>query len=613
MKQTLWACGPDLDVRAFRPSPSGRLHRLYGGGGDSGSVKYDSLEDLYEEQAASARLLREQAEANLPGAVQSYVDQVGAIQDPGYAGRQAGLAAADMAGANAMERAATERNLASMGVNPNDPRFAGSMRSTELNNAARMAAGQNIARNDASKYQLAVAQDAVGTFTGQSNSAATQMGNASSGLGSLYSTQANQQMAQDQAQSNAIGSAVGGGMMALSMFKDGGKVKGVGGLSGLKKVERHMLGGQAGSQQNRGFFQMQQIAPPPSAQAPQQPSSMMSPTTMAQTMKAGKEFKAGGGFDGMAARNTDKLGRIAGKFSDSAGNQIQSYSRGMTMSAEEANAAADAYTQAAQNASDPALAKSYADAAANIKAGAGLPSASAEGFGAANAAAAEASGASAMSGSAALSTPATAAAELGTAAGAAGAEAGGAALGSGLASTGATAAADAAIGGSITSGAGALSTGVAAGGSTALASGAATGAAGATAAGGAMAAVGAAMPWVGAAYAVGSLLDLWADGGRVGTQNKGVSEQEAAARFSDAGRKGAIQDLRPGGDVPGKWQGNTDNVPSMLTEEEFVLNAEASKAIGLGTLEKLNKKGLQMRKQGKTPDTIKTVGLGALA
>ncbi len=246
--------------------PDGRRRYFKGGGG--GAVKYDNLEALYEEQANSARLLREQAEANLPNAVNAYVGEVQDVLAPDYTERRANLAGADMAGANAKERAATERSLSSMGVNPNDPRFAGSMRATEVNNAARLAAGKNLTRNEADTFQLNVAKDAVGTFTGQSNNAATQMGNAASGLGSIYASQANQQMAQDQMQANAIGSAVGGGMAAYSLFqsKDGGKVRGI----GLKRIERHMLGGQAGSQQgNQGFFQMQSIAPPPVAQAPQ--------------------------------------------------------------------------------------------------------------------------------------------------------------------------------------------------------------------------------------------------------------------------------------------------------------------------------------------------------
>lgn len=643
--------------------PDGR--RLYfKGGGGGGQVKYDNLETLYAEQANSARLLRGIAEQNLPGATQAYVGEVQNVLAPDYANRQASRAGADMAGANAMERAATERNLASMGVNPNDPRFAGSMRSTQLNNAARMAAGKNIARNEADQFQLNVAKDAVGTFTGQSNNAATQMGNAASGLGSVYASQANQKIAQDQQQSASIGNAVAGGLMAYSMFKDGGKVNGIGlkgvrrhadggsvgmsydeyaatqvapddgagGYKGItpaewdaaaqdyqnkvnpkpaassggifgrllkkagagKVVERHMLGGQAGSQQgNQGFFQMQSIAPPPSFQAPQQQGG--SPVNM-QTIQAAKKIKDGGGMKGAQARATDKIGNVVGKFDSAAGNQIQSRAAGMGMDPSQANAAADAYVEAASNASDPALAQSYRDAAANIKAGAGLPAADAAGFTAANAAAAEASGAGALA----------AGAEAGAAAGAA---AEGAALGSGLAGGTAAAAGDAALAGSITSGAGALGTGAAAGGASALGTGAAAGATGAGALG---ATIGAALPWVGAAYAVGSLLDWWADGGEVGTQNAGMSEEEAMRRFSQAFNGGDVEDMRDGRKVPGEWAGNTDNVPAMLTEEEFVLNAEATALADEKALEALNEKGLAMREAGYTPNDIKR-GIGLRA
>ena len=67
------------------------LRRLYKGGG-GGSAKYDNLEELYKEQTESARLLREQAEANLPGAVKSYVDETKQVLDPGYAETQAARA-----------------------------------------------------------------------------------------------------------------------------------------------------------------------------------------------------------------------------------------------------------------------------------------------------------------------------------------------------------------------------------------------------------------------------------------------------------------------------------------------------------------------------------------
>lgn len=489
--------------------------RLYfKGGGGGGQVKYDNLERLYNEQAASARLLRGIAEQNLPGATKAYVGNVQNVLAPDYAKRQANMAGADMAGANAMERAATERSLASMGVNPNDPRFAGSLRSTQLNNAARMAAGKNVTRNQAEQYQLNVAKDAVGTFTGQSNNAATQMGNAASGLGSVYTSQANQKMAQDQAQSQAVGNIANAGLTAYAMFaKDGGKV----GLSGLKKVERHMVGGQAGSQQNQGFFQMQSIAPPPSAQAPQQQGGgIVSPATMATMSKiAGKNGTVGTAMDRAGNAISD---RVADAYTSVVGPQ----------------------SQVAQAPVTDAVIKPVSEVAAAAPA------------------ATEAVSAGAMAGlqEAGLATTAGTVAE-GAGAGAAIAAEGGAAAGL-------------------------------------------------------MGSVGAALPWVGAAYAVGSLLDWWNEGGKVGTQNAGMSEQEAMQRFQQAEVTGTLADLRAGGRTPGEWVENRDTVPAMLVSGEQVLNSEASKLIGDKDAAKLNKKGLELRKQGKTPKQIKTVGLAGL-
>lgn len=679
--------------------PDGR--RLYfKGGGGGGQVKYDNLERLYDEQAASARLLRNISEQNLPGATQAYVGEVQNVLAPDYANRQANMAGADMAGANAMERAAVERNLASMGVNPNDPRFAGSMRATQLNNAARMAAGKNISRNEADQFQLNVAKDAVGTFTGQSNNAATQMGNAASGLGSVYNSQSQQKAMQDQQQSSAIGNAVAGGLMAYSMFKDGGKVRGIGGLrtlsrkeydriaegdgveqhaaggnvgqsyddyaatqasptasagryqgitpeqwsaaaapkpdqqaqsaptfgeglyydksgavryvgqndamfgprflssrmspelraaklsyagltalpsaqmkDGGKVVERHMLGGRAGSQQGMtGMSTMPTIAPPPSFQAPQQ--QQQSPINM-QTIQTAQKIKKGGGMQGAAQRTTDKLGQIAGKFSDSAGNQIQSHAAGMGMDASQANAAADAYVQAAKSATDPKLAQTYMDTAANIQAGAGGQL-----------------GAAPVAEAMALN-PATGLAEGTTAA------LGEAGVAAGTEQAAMLAAQDAAM-----AGAGAAAEGVA--GAAAAEGVAAAGAeAAATGLGTAAGALGTALPWLGAAYAVGSLFDWWNEGGQVGDQNRGMSEAEARKRFVSAFNEGEVNDLREGGPVPGEWVENRDTVPALLVEEEVVLNAEAAKLVGDQSLEQLNAEGLKLREQGVTPNQIK--------
>lgn len=592
-RHRLYRAGEPLGDSATRTEGC-RLIVGGGGSGGGGSTWYGGLEELYQEQAESARLLRSQAEQNLPGAVSSYMNEVNAVADPGYADQQSKLAAADMASANAMERSATNRELQSMGVNPNDARFVGANRATEVNNAARMAAGKNIARNDANRYQLAVAQDAVGTFTGQSNSAASQAAGASSGLQSLYSQQDAQKQQAAAQQSQNTANAVGGAMALYSMFKDGGKVKKPSAGYGLKRVERHMLGGTAGSQQKtqQGFFQMPTTPPPP--QRPAQP--VQQGPNMSQMINAGKKSKSAA--DGTAAsQHTDKIGRIAGKFSSDAGNQIQSQAAGMRMGPGEARSAADAYREAASNAANPADKQSYLNAASNIEQGAGINSGA--DFTATNAATAEANGVNAMTsaGTEAAAGQAAGAAAEGLAvegAGATLAEASGGALTNLVTDS----VASSALSGSITGGAG-LGT-----------AGATTGAvAGSTGLGAAGAALGAAMPWVGAAMAVGSLLELWADGGKVGTQAKEpASDAEAHAMFSQAFNNGNVNDLREGGKVPGEWTENKDTVPALLVEEEFVLPAEAAALVGERDLEKLRGYGLKLRARGETPSTIRPVG-----
>jgi len=485
-------------------TPDG-TRRLYKGGG-GGAQNYANLDALYKEQTDSARLLREQAEDNLPSAVNSYVAETNEVLDPGYVEKKAGMAATDMASANAQQSAATERSLTSMGVNPNDARFASSTKATEVANAARMAAGKNVARNEANNYQLNVAKDKVGTFTGQSNNAATQMGNAASGLGSLATSQSNNQIAQQQAQSNNIGNAVGAGIAAYGIYnqkKDGGRIKLP---AGMKKVECHAMGGGVGS--NQGFFQMQSIAPPPVAQAPQQGGSPVGSALGTANMIRGL-YNAGAkkGGEAAAKKGAEAAAQKAGEV-----------------------AATKAGEQAGVIAADTATA------------------------GAANTAAA------------AAATEATTAAAT-------------------------TAATDAAV-----------TAAVPAVAETAAGSGLMAGL------GTAGAAVGAAMPWVGAAMVAGSLLDLWNAGGEVGTQNEGMSEAEAAARFAKADQNGTIQDIRKGGKVPGEWKGNTDNVPALLTEDEHVINAEAAAMIGHDKLEQLNKQGLALRKKGYTPGRIKAAG-----
>ena len=603
--------------------PDGRRRYFKGGGGDA--VKYDSLEALYEEQAASARLLREQAEANLPNAVNAYVGEVQDVLAPDYTERRANLAGADMASANAKERAATERSLSSMGVNPNDPRFASSMRATEVNNAARLAAGKNLTRNEADTFQLNVAKDAVGTFTGQSNNAATQMGNAASGLGSIYASQANQQMAQDQMQANAIGSAVGGGMAAYSLFqsKDGGKVNGV----GLKKILRRADGGEVrgedygygartdGTPKGRGYFgelkrpdgdistelsiginlggnetEIPMLVPVLSRAEIDHLLSGGEPTESIvrkaadhakQRIQAGKSPYAGPGetspLPAVAGIGTKKierhmLGGTAGGQQNQGFFQMQSIAPPPVAQAPQGGA--NPVGSAIGTASQVMTAKKLYD-----KATMGVPSQQAAAPVIEKSV--EAAATDTLT-SAGADTAATAAA-ADTAATAAAADAG--------ATAATTAAADAAATTAAT---------------TVAAEGTATGLG---AAAGALGAASAALPWLGAAYAVGSMLEWWNKGGKAGEQKGGMSDEEARKAFSAAFHAGEVNDIRAGGTVPGEWRENVDSVPALLVEGEGVLNAEAMALGGEQVMNDLNAKGLALRKQGITPTEIKR-GIG---
>lgn len=592
----------DADLRAFSPDPCGRL-RLYKGGGGGGAPKYDNLEALYKEQTASARLLRDQAEQYLPGATSAYMDKVGQVTSPGYVEQQSGMAAADMASANAMERAATERDLASMGVNPNDPRFAGSLRGLETSGAARMAAGKNLARNDAQKYQLAVAQDAVGTFTGQSNSAATQMNGATSGLANLYNAQTAQKQAAQAQQSQNVANAVGGGIAAASLFlKDGGKVCG----PSLKMLERHngFLGsGSVGSQQatQQGFFPINEVAAPPATPTqPQQPAGNQALQTFAQVRRAGQAFK-GGNMAEKGAAATDKMATVADKFgAHDLGRELGSRAAGQRMASDpqQAKAAVDAYRSAAETAKasgDTAAASQYEGVANGIEAEAGT-GATAEAGGAA-AGEAAAGGVTDAAGTAGVAQGVSGeVAGMASGAGAAGAEAG--AAGTTAATTSSLASAAPGVSAAV----GEAASGLGAAGATAGTAGAA---AGTSALGAGMAAVGAAMPWVGAALAVGSLLGAFKDGGEVKDTTDGDSDVEGATDTND----NPTQDLRNGSSVEGPGSHTADIVPALLSNKEHVENAEAAALAGHDRLEKLNKAGLKLRKQGVPLKDIKQLGL----
>ena len=126
---------PLMEPEFFTPPGSKRLYK--GGGG--GQVYYENQDKLFGTQADIATNLYNQYAAYAPQVLGGLSGMVQDAQSGQYAQDLRNRAEADALSAAAQQRAATERSLQSMGVNPNDPRYASSLRTTALGNAANVA------------------------------------------------------------------------------------------------------------------------------------------------------------------------------------------------------------------------------------------------------------------------------------------------------------------------------------------------------------------------------------------------------------------------------------------------------------------------------------------
>jgi len=82
---------------------------------------------------------------------------------------------------------------------------------------------------------------------------------------------------------------------------------------------------------------------------------------------------------------------------------------------------------------------------------------------------------------------------------------------------------------------------------------------------------------------------------------KGAILGPAGKYLADGGPAGRGLQLRrdftPGGYVEGPGTTTSDDIPAWLSDEEYVLNAEATEIIGKDKLDKINQRGLKLRKQ----------------
>lgn len=293
-------------------APDGR-RLLFKGGGDS-SAYYENLDQLYAKQGQQLdRLMAIQDRNVIPGydRLSTEAQQAGGIDE------QNAAAASVISGGRseiAAQRAATERDLTSMGVNPNDRRFVGLERGNDVAGAATIAGAANQARQGVKNLGFAKRKDVVGMGMGVPGDASSQM----AAMGSTAAQQIagrNQQQAASQAGMSSLATL---GTMAL-MMKDGGRVrrgyaKG-GKVCGPKRGIRMAGGGRVG-----GFFQPVQ---PPAAPggAPQPQGAGLNPTT-AMIMARGVKGEGIGKKLSMIPENLNaKGGHLAANLGNLTGNE----------------------------------------------------------------------------------------------------------------------------------------------------------------------------------------------------------------------------------------------------------------------------------------------------
>jgi hypothetical protein len=560
---------PLMEPEFFTPPGS---KRLYKGGGGGDMPYYANQNKLFGVQADIATNLYNQYAAYSGQPLQGMANMVSDATSGDYTNRMRGLAGTDAAAAAGMERAATERQMASMGVNPNDPRFSGALRATALGNAANLAAAKNKATQYGDDMAWARSQDFYNSLAGMPSQSASMLASSASGYGQMGNAM------QQQSNANMAGYGQFGAQIAGSMFKaDGGYIDGPGFAEGgnVAKGYDDYVASQPQAQvanyntarpnvnaQGAPFITN---APPPPQNGPFVSGWLARQLAIASATDDKAELAPSSGL--ARVRSSEPLFRADGGYIDeprfALGGSVGGYSMpqlgdwrarpsGFKMddmsTGDKVMAVA---TPIAMQAGANALGKHVISPMVD-KAGAAIGDAVGGLFG----------GSAAASGANALWGAETAA--LGSGLSSAGTSMAGQTIGSAIGDVGLTTALGAEAAG--------------AGGAT-LASAGAGSAAGTAATGGLLSGAAAAAPWIGGAYLLGSALDLWADGGPV------PHEQPRGLRL----------DMRQGGATPEIGTETSDSIPAWLSKGEYVVNADAVKEVGKDKLEKINEKGLKKR------------------
>jgi len=506
-------------------------------GGSSGGPYYGGLEKLYDEQAKSAEFLSGIFRNTVAPGYQDWGKQIKGYGSIANQEQQAQRATTDVVASQAGQQAALEENMASLGIDPSDPRYASTMAQTAIQNAGQQAAAGTGAREQVRRQDIAQQQDWVGMGMGTPTTAA-QASNAAGNA--LNSANANQ-LAYNSQQAKGVGALAQLGTNMYGLYDQGG------GTSMAYKDGGPVLRLKHGGYVNRlaaqkfaggGFARVTPITPPP-PMLPRTPSTGEAVGRQATTPMGINVLRRGGG------KGLEWVGKQVGS------EGLEQFGHGLSVGPKQIA------IESARAQIDAALA---ANPGGSVMGGGTAASAFPSALPGAAPAAAATPVAGMGGGTASLFAPAAAAGET--------------AAGIGTTGLGAAGAADAAL----------------AAGATEAVAGTA-GAAGLGGMGAAGAALGAAMPWVGAglaAYAIGSQAGWWKDGGPVGKQGLSRGGDDGAVG------PGSVQDT---GEVDGPGGPKDDMINAQLSDGEYVFPKGAVMFFGLDKLDKMRQKGLEYEKQ----------------
>jgi hypothetical protein len=291
-------------------------------GGGGGNQYYANLEKLYGTQAAQSERLMGLSEQYTYPMYGRMVDQSLDYGSLANKERAAAQAKADAESSFGSAMGAYKSDLASMGINPEDPRYAKEMRKLATTAYGGGAAGMSSARDRAEQMGFARMQDTTALLAGVPSNASSALSSTAatgSNLASMYNQ--GQQMA-----SQNVAGAVRGGIDLYGFSKnnpgffglaDGGPVLK---LKGGGYVQRLARGGITGA--------MEQITPPPPPTGTPTPSNA---GAVGQGLMRGRD---------MVGTGVESLGKATGN------TNMAAYGQGMRLG-KDAQPAIDAYSQAA--------------------------------------------------------------------------------------------------------------------------------------------------------------------------------------------------------------------------------------------------------------------------